>query len=598
MNRTPSSSSRPRTLPLRSILSVVAVVLGIAAAPAQAGSGVPPANDDCSNAIVLVDGVTGGTLVGATPSPSAVSLPLSCGDESSAPDVWYVITAPGPGFLTVSTCGTHDANEPDEGIDTLISIHESCGGASIGCNDNGFCAGDLGEAADSLVEIIMADSQEYWIRVSSIDGSVGDFTLEVSTLIAPTCPEPILESCSADCSTGDLTVIWDEVGFNDGYSVAVSTEAGVLVETASGQAGFGTTTEVFTGLPAGRYTVEITNFCLDGTATFPVTCSVDVGQYTDQSNLVYRPDRASSVESAAALLAALDANGQSSFVVNRLDSPCIDALISASDPVIWIMLGADPFGSGLSLSDGQKLVELLTSGVAVYIESPDMWGFDGPQPFLDYDGVAGGAADFASLPNGDDGFTAMTGTTHDLLALSDLGSVGYTPNPMIPGVTTDQLTPTDSAAPSGIDVGSVSAGLVWTSSSEGYGVAVFNRTQPDFGNVLCQSWEIRGFSGDSAVLVERYRRALLGLGPNFRRGDCNGDENFDIADAITALSFLFSGGSVSCDDACDSNDDGTLDIADAITKLGMLFAGGAPFGPCAQDGTPGDALSCDASPCP
>ena len=68
--------------------------------------------------------------------------------------------------------------------------------------------------------------------------------------------------------------------------------------------------------------------------------------------------------------------------------------------------------------------------------------------------------------------------------------------------------------------------------------------------------------------------------PLLRRGLCNPDGLFDIADVIFLLSFLFSSGDEPlCHDACDSNDDGSLDIGDGISMLDGLFNGGAPPAP-------------------
>ena len=82
----------------------------------------------------------------------------------------------------------------------------------------------------------------------------------------------------------------------------------------------------------------------------------------------------------------------------------------------------------------------------------------------------------------------------------------------------------------------------------------------------------------------------------FVRSDANGDAAVDIADAISILSALFSGGTLPCPDAADANDDGLLDIADAITVLTGLF-GGAPGGGhgCEADATP-DSLGCPTPP--
>ena len=63
--------------------------------------------------------------------------------------------------------------------------------------------------------------------------------------------------------------------------------------------------------------------------------------------------------------------------------------------------------------------------------------------------------------------------------------------------------------------------------------------------------------------------------PRFIRGDTSADGKVDLADAVTILGFLFSGGiTLGCPDAADANADGVLDIADAIRLLDMLFLGG------------------------
>ena len=88
-------------------------------------------------------------------------------------------------------------------------------------------------------------------------------------------------------------------------------------------------------------------------------------------------------------------------------------------------------------------------------------------------------------------------------------------------------------------------------------------------------------------------------GSEFNRGDTNGDQDLNIADAILALDYLFGTTAVDCLDAVDANDDGTLDVADVITLLGYLFQAGSPLPPpfgvvpedCGADPTD-DALDC------
>ena len=82
---------------------------------------------------------------------------------------------------------------------------------------------------------------------------------------------------------------------------------------------------------------------------------------------------------------------------------------------------------------------------------------------------------------------------------------------------------------------------------------------------------------------------------NFTRGDCNLDDQVNIADAVIGLAILFSGaGPALCPDACDINDDGGSDISDPIFLLGNLFgSGGPPPAPndCGPDAT-ADGLDC------
>jgi glucose/arabinose dehydrogenase len=88
----------------------------------------------------------------------------------------------------------------------------------------------------------------------------------------------------------------------------------------------------------------------------------------------------------------------------------------------------------------------------------------------------------------------------------------------------------------------------------------------------------------------------------FERGNVNGDDFFDISDAVSTLLYLFTGlpPVVECRDAFDANDDGKVDVSDAVYSLIALFSGGpAPPAPglgCGSDPSD-DALSCDMSAC-
>ncbi len=96
---------------------------------------------------------------------------------------------------------------------------------------------------------------------------------------------------------------------------------------------------------------------------------------------------------------------------------------------------------------------------------------------------------------------------------------------------------------------------------------------------------------------------LSGQESYFRRGDSNGDGEFNIADPITTLNFLFRGGPDSgCRDANDTDDNGAIDLTDAMWLILYLFLGAEPpvppFLACGLDPTP-DGLTCEGhSLCP
>ena len=86
----------------------------------------------------------------------------------------------------------------------------------------------------------------------------------------------------------------------------------------------------------------------------------------------------------------------------------------------------------------------------------------------------------------------------------------------------------------------------------------------------------------------------------FIRGNCNGDDDLDIADGIWILNDLFQGGpSGTCLEACDANDDDFMDAADAIFVISYrLLSGPVPSAPWPDCGTI-EGADCEAtSYCP
>lgn len=98
----------------------------------------PPVNDNCSNAISLTTGGTfaqnavTGTIVGATNTPaltaSCLSTPTNVGGN-----VWYKVTVPASGSLTIET----DAVTGSPLADTVLSVFANCNTTtSVACDDD------------------------------------------------------------------------------------------------------------------------------------------------------------------------------------------------------------------------------------------------------------------------------------------------------------------------------------------------------------------------------------------------------------------------------------------------------------------------------
>lgn len=145
-----------------------------------------PVNDNCIDRLTVNLGATPGTLLGATNDGTA-----SC-DSAAHVDTWYSYIPASDGLLEISTCGTHDLDSVDGGMDAVLSVFDGCGGLELACNDNasGLCLGDQGIVRDAAVMVPAVTGQEIVIRVAAVGGGAS-FVLN----IGPVQP-PINDDCT------------------------------------------------------------------------------------------------------------------------------------------------------------------------------------------------------------------------------------------------------------------------------------------------------------------------------------------------------------------------------------------------------------------
>ena len=136
------------------------------------GGGGGPANDDCANAIPILDGATPYSTIGATTDGPAD--PNCQFDGQTYHDIWYEYTATCTGDLTVSTC------DGTAGYDTDLVVYDACDCnnlVTLACNDD--FPGCLDFSSQVTVPVVSGNC--YLVRIGGWnDGDEGTGTLSLT----------------------------------------------------------------------------------------------------------------------------------------------------------------------------------------------------------------------------------------------------------------------------------------------------------------------------------------------------------------------------------------------------------------------------------
>jgi hypothetical protein len=134
-----------------------------------------PANDTCSTAQPIGDGLVSGTTFFATTAPTTPG--CAAFGAPVVNDVWFLYVAPTDGFLRASLVA--DGGFAD--FDTVMSAFTGqCGQlVEVACNDDG-----PGSLASDLVFAVTAGTS-YRLELGGWNGAVGEFTLSVGYVTLP-----------------------------------------------------------------------------------------------------------------------------------------------------------------------------------------------------------------------------------------------------------------------------------------------------------------------------------------------------------------------------------------------------------------------------
>ncbi|MEY4831183.1 MAG: hypothetical protein RLZZ562_2979, partial [Planctomycetota bacterium] len=139
------------------------------------------AQDECVQAVPLTVGTPVTFTFTSTFPTASASIPVNtqCADGTllwteTTPDLWYSFVAPSNGLLTLDTCEADPFNSADT---SLVLYTGDCGSlVQVACNGDFFGFNPAGTCSHTTARInsyLVIAGTTYWVRVGSIDGSLG-----------------------------------------------------------------------------------------------------------------------------------------------------------------------------------------------------------------------------------------------------------------------------------------------------------------------------------------------------------------------------------------------------------------------------------------
>ena len=224
-----------------------------------------PPNDNCATATTLTTSATctatNSTNTNATNSPSTVPA-ATCG--AAGPDVWFAITVPANGAVTVTTDAS-TATGANQLTDTVLQLYSgTCGNlVAIGCND------DTPTSAYSQVALTgLTAGSTIYARVFGFSNATGDFSICATSTTGAVCA-PVTNLATSNVTTTGATVTFTAPAGAASYTVTYTAAGGTATTVTPAPTSSPIT---LTGLTAGtNYTVSVTTNCSGGGASTAAT---------------------------------------------------------------------------------------------------------------------------------------------------------------------------------------------------------------------------------------------------------------------------------------------------------------------------------------
>ena len=215
----------------------MAALLGLTVCLWGAPVSAQPANDECTGAIAVGEGIATGDNTG-----SVVDGPTD-GDGNMGDDIWFLYTPSSAGVVTVETCGTTGPV-----TDTVLIVYDAAlgcptaGSPFVASEDDSCTAAGGGSAFASGVSFPVSGTDSYYVQVGDFNGGtqgVIDVNITLTPIAAEICDDGIDNDADGDTDCDDADCAADAAclpPMNDNCADAIALADGVATAFSTSNA--------------------------------------------------------------------------------------------------------------------------------------------------------------------------------------------------------------------------------------------------------------------------------------------------------------------------------------------------------------------------